>query len=87
MRVYLSTIAASIALLTGCTTAPVRPVIPQTVQVVVTKYVPVPEWMTAPCAISELRTGTGFDALDVGHQRKVSLLDCNARMDAIRGLK
>ena len=86
MRVHLSIAAASIALLAGCTTAPVRPVMPQTVQVVVTKYIPVPAQLTAPCPVAELTTGTGFDALAVGHQRKLSLQDCDDRMTKIRGL-
>ena len=73
-------------LLAGCA-APVRQVvIPQVVRDVVAVYVPVPPALTAPCTIAELTTGTGFDAINVGHARKVSLLDCNDRMDKIAHL-
>ena len=86
MRVYLPIIVASVALLTGCATAPAKPVIPQVVQVLVTKFVPVPSALTEPCPIAEMTTGTGFDALAVGHARKLSLEDCNDRLQKIRGL-
>lgn len=81
---YLIALAA--LTLAGCATAPAKPAIPQVVQVVVTKYVPVPAALTQPCPIAELTTGTGFDALAVGHARKLSLEDCNDRLGKIRQL-
>jgi hypothetical protein len=83
MRLILSIAVLAVA---GCTTAPTKPVMPQTVQVVVTRYIPVPDALTAPCTIAQLTTGTGFDALAVGHARGVSLADCNRRIRAIRDL-
>ena len=79
-------LAIGMLALSGCATAPIAPVVPQVVHDVVKVYVPVPAAFTAPCPIAELTTGTGFDGINVGHARKVSLLDCNDRMDKIRKL-
>ena len=79
-------LAIGLLALSGCKTAPIVPVVPQVVHDVVKVYVPVPPALTAPCPIAKLTTGTGFDGINVGHARKVSLLDCNDRMDKIRKL-
>lgn len=86
--IYLLILWALIAvamLLTGCkTTEPQRP--PQVIEVVVTKYVPVPAELAADCANEPPREQTYAEAKRLAIKRGEYLAECTARMRRIRAL-
>ena len=86
--IYLLVLWALIALallLTGCkTTEPSKP--PQVVEVVVTKYVPVPAELAADCTNEPPREQTYAEAKRLALKRADYLEECTTRMRRIRGL-
>lgn len=86
--IYLLILWALIAvavLLTGCkTTEPQRP--PQVIEVVVTKYVPVPAELAADCANEPPREQTYAEAKRLAIKRGEYLAECTERMRRIRAL-
>lgn len=73
-----------IALLSACA-APV-PKAPTVVQVPITRYVAVPDALTAPCPVAMPKANTVAEAIRVARERRAALERCNARMDEIRNL-
>jgi hypothetical protein len=65
---------------------PKPPVVPQIVQVPVTKYVPVPAELTAACPKAKPEKRTVAEAVRVAKARGDALDQCNAQLDAIRKL-
>lgn len=86
--IYLLILWALIAvamLLTGCkTTEPQRP--PQVIEVVVTKYVPVPAELAADCQNTEPVSQTYSEAKRLALMRLEFLEECTARMRRIRAI-
>jgi len=86
--IYLLILWALIAvamLLTGCkTTEPQRP--PHVIEVVVTKYVPVPAELAADCANESPREQTYAEAKRLAIKRGEYLAECTGRMRRIRAL-
>jgi len=77
----------AIAALTGCATTGTKPA-PTIVQVPVTRYVPIPGELTAPCDIAEPQALTVGEAVRVARERKAALQRCNAdkaQIQAIQG--
>jgi hypothetical protein len=71
----------------GCTTVkPKAPVIPKVVTVTVTKYVPVPDELTAPCHRTERKSNKVEDVVAAYNGRGDDLAECSGRMSKIRGL-
>ncbi|GAA0721403.1 Rz1-like lysis system protein LysC [Dokdonella soli] len=70
--------------LAACAPAPVKP--PQVVQVTVTKYVPVPADLTAPCPIAKPAANTVQEAVRVARERRASIEKCNGQLEAIQAL-
>lgn len=77
-------VIASALLLAGCKTCP--PVVPETVEVVVTKYVPIPAELAADCANEPAKEQTYAEAKRLALKRADYLEECTARMRRIRGL-
>ena len=76
---------ALILLLSGCkTTEPQRP--PQVIEVVVTKYVPVPAELAADCTNDAPRSQTYQEAKRLAIKRGEYLAECTERMRRIQGL-
>ena len=72
-------------LLTGCkTTEPPNP--PQVIEVVVTKYVPVPADLAADCMNEAPRSQTYQEAKRLAIKRGEYLAECTERMRRIQGL-
>ena len=72
-------------LLTGCkTTEPAKP--PQVIEVVVTKYVPVPADLAADCMNETPRSQTYQEAKRLAIKRGEYLAECTERMRRIQGL-
>lgn len=78
-----------LALLTGCgekdLIVPEKP--PQIVRVPVTKYVPLPAELTAPCDDVEPREQTYGEALRLANARKEIIAKCNRDKARIRALQ
>ena len=72
--------------LAACT--PTKPafVTPQIVTQTVTKYVPVPAALTAPCPIEQPKLRTVAEAVRVAKARKDALTQCNRQLEQIRQL-
>lgn len=78
---------ASISLGAGCTSRPtVLPSVPETVTVVVEKYITVPEDLTAPCEVYEPRENTYAEAKRLALLRRESIEQCNRDKEKIRSL-
>ena len=73
--------------LTGCKTTPDVPQPPQVVTVTVTKYVPVPDALTADCQNEPAREQTYAEAKRLALVRADYLDECTSRMRKIRALK
>ena len=74
-------------LLAGCgPVKPAPPVIPQIVTQTVTKYVPVPAELSAPCHVTERASNKVKDVVDAFNGRGDDLKECSRRMSAIRSL-
>ena len=84
MRHPPALIALAAILLAGCKTQP--PVVPEIVEVVVTKYVPIPAELAADCANEAAREQTYAEAKRLALKRADYLEECTARMRRIRGL-
>ena len=80
--------ALAVLTLAGCTgiVKPKAPVIPQIVTVPVTKYVPVPAELTAPCHRTERKSNQVMDVVDAYNHRGDDIDACNSRMTKIREL-
>lgn len=81
--------AALIALLAlaGCKeTMPVMPTMPTVVEVEVTRYVPVPKELTAPCQKFTAREQTYDEAKRLAILRGEATNECDDRMTKIRNL-
>ena len=73
--------------LAGCQTQPKRDVVtPQVVTVPVTKYVPVPEELTADCHKTERASNLIRDVVDAYNARGDDIDECTRRMRKIRTL-
>ena len=88
---WLLALWAAIALallLTGCsgTRRPDPPDVPQVVEVVVTKYVPVPADLAADCMNEAPRSQTYQEAKRLAIKRGEYLAECTERMRRIRAL-
>lgn len=70
--------------LAGCAHEQPRAVIPQTVTVTITKYVPIDDALTAPCPKAMPTKRTWGEAVEIAHDRGLSLDGCNDRMREIR---
>lgn len=80
------TIAAAL-LLAGCKTAPPeRIVVPEIVKVPVREYVAVPEELTEPCPVAEVKSRTVEAVVEAANSRKTALDACNAKLREIRKL-
>ena len=77
-----------VALLAGCqgNRRDDPPVVPKVVEVVVTKYVPIPAELAADCANEAAREQTYAEAKRLALKRADYLEECTARMRRIRGL-
>lgn len=88
-RAYAIDLAACLVLLlAGCAgnTKPAPPVIPQVVEVPVTKYVPLPVELTADCNNTTPREQTYAEAKRLALLRGEYLDECTLRMRKIRAL-
>lgn len=74
--------------ITGCTgnRKPDPPVVPQVVEVAVTRYVPIPAELTADCHASAPQEQTYAEAKRLALVRAEALEECTARMRKIRAL-
>lgn len=72
------------ACVAGCAQSPVVP--PKVVQTTVTRFVPLPEPLTAPCVIAMPRANTVREAVRVARERRAALQKCNAQLEEIRNL-
>lgn len=52
-----------------------------------TRYIELPDYLTAECPIEEPASRVPMEAVRVAHARKESLQDCNRRLRAIRALE
>lgn len=74
-------------LLVGCgPTRPDPPVVPKVVYVAVEKIVPVPEKLTEPCDVYQVKAQTYGEAVAAANKRKASLEACNKQLAEIRAL-
>ena len=71
--------------LPACATKPAV-VTPKIVTQTVTKYVAVPDALTAPCPIEQPKLRTVAEAVRVAAERRQSLEQCNRQLDQIRSL-
>ncbi|MGQ4661330.1 Rz1-like lysis system protein LysC [Lysobacter sp. F6437] len=71
--------------LTACQTCP-EPPLPEKVYITVEKLVEVPEELTRPCDVYQVKASTYGEAIIAANKRKASLEACNARLKQIRGL-
>lgn len=86
-RALALTLAA--LLLPACASKPPEPrpfVAPTVIEVPVTRYVPVPAALTAPCQAPPLAGRTVADVVAASNARKLALDRCNAQLRAIRQL-
>ena len=77
---------ALILLLSGCKTAEPQKQPPQVIEVVVTKYVPVPADLAADCMNEAPRSQTYQEAKRLAIKRGEYLAECTERMQRIRAL-
>ena len=77
-----------VSLLAGCAgnRRPDPPSVPKVVEVVVTKYVPIPAELAADCDNEAAREQTYAEAKRLALKRADYLEECTARMRRIRGL-
>lgn len=47
---------------------------------------PVPEYLLVPCEIPELAGNTYGDIIKLAYRQKVSLIECNTRLEAVSGI-
>ena len=47
---------------------------------------PVPEYLLVPCEIPELAGNTYGDVIKLAYRQKVSLIECNTRLDAVASI-
>ena len=47
---------------------------------------PVPEYLLVPCEIPELVGNTYGDVIKLAYRQKVSLIECNIRLEAVSGI-
>lgn len=83
IRILLALVLLSLA---GCAPIVKPPVIPQVVTQTVTRYVPVPAELTAPCHRTERKSNQVIDVVDAFNARGDDIDECNARMSKIRAL-
>lgn len=78
----------AVTLLPGCTTSrqAVLPKVPETVTVVVEKYVTVPKELTERCPVYEPREQSYDEAKRLALIRRESVLQCNAKLERIEKL-
>ena len=81
-----ATISAMALLVAGCGRENLRIDPPKIVQVEVTKFVPVPDELTEPCAVYAPAEQTYAEAKRLALLRLESLKECNARLARIRAL-
>jgi hypothetical protein len=80
-------IILAVTLLPACASRqPVLPKVPETVTVVVEKYVTVPEELTEACPLYEPKENTYFEAKRLALLRRESLEACNRKLAQIRAL-
>lgn len=72
-------------LLAGCQTCPESPA-PEKVYITVEKLVGVPDELTRPCDVYQVKASTYGEAIKAANHRKAALEECNARLKQIRGL-
>ena len=85
MRHSVAMIAVAL-LATACTHQNLKVDPPKIVQVEVTKYVPVPDELTAPCTLYAPAEQTYAEAKRLALVRLESLKECNGRLARIRAL-
>lgn len=73
-----------LALLAGCQSTP--EIRTEVVEVTVREYVAIPKELTEPCQTHPAREQTYGEAIRVANARLASLVECNARLRAIRDL-
>ncbi|HWV45503.1 MAG TPA: hypothetical protein VN039_05670 [Nitrospira sp.] len=76
----------AVVMLGGCREA-TKPIVPQTITVTVTKYVPLDSALTEDCPISLPLNRTVSEAVRIARARRVALEDCTQRMRKIRELQ
>ena len=84
-RAFRLLIVAALLVLPACATKPAV-VTPRVVTQTVTKYVAVPDELTAPCPIEQPKLRTVAEAVRVAKARKDALEQCNRQLGEIRGL-
>lgn len=47
---------------------------------------PVPEYLLVPCEVPELAGDTYGDVIKLAYRQKVSLMECNTRLEAVSGI-
>ena len=77
---------ALVLLLSGCKTTEPQKQPPQVIEVVVTKYVPVPAELAADCTNEAPREQTYAEAKRLAIKRGEYLAECTERMRRIQGL-
>ena len=77
---------ALVLLLSGCKTTEPQKQPPQVIEVVVTKYVPVPADLAADCMNEAPRSQTYQEAKRLAIKRGEYLAECTERMRRIQGL-
>ena len=80
-------IILAVTLLPACASRqPVLPKVPETVTVVVEKYVTVPSELTEACQVGEPRESTYSEAKRLALVRREYLEECNRKLAQIRAL-
>lgn len=80
-------IILAVTLLPACASRqPVLPKVPETVTVVVDKYVTVPKDLTNPCPVGEAREQTFNESKRLALIRREYLEACNRQLEKIRAL-
>lgn len=83
-RLRLLILLALVAASASCQTT--GPTTPKVVQTAVTRYVPVPDRLTAPCVIAMPENNTVGEAVRVARARRAALEKCNGQLTRIREL-
>ena len=80
-----------IALLAGCAFQPQKPTplppAPKIIRVPVTRYMHIPDALTAPCAAEAPRDKTIAELLRIARSRAKAIEDCNADKAQIRAIQ
>lgn len=89
MRNRAVALTLAVLLLAACASRAPEPrpfVAPTVIEVPVTRYVPVPDALTAPCEAPPLAGRTVGHVVAASNARKLALDRCNAQLRAIRRL-